>query len=127
MAIIAGLVAAVDAPWRRKLGVLALVLPVIHVLNIARNTFISISLGEQLFQVFPEVVMGLFSLQDAEMVSYIVADRIISQGLSVVVLVALVVLIVRRLPEVLTVVEDGLFLVTGRDYELADALGVDRP
>jgi hypothetical protein len=45
----------------------------------------------------------------------------------VVVLVALVVLVVRRLPEVLTVVEDGLFLVTGRDYELADALGVDRP
>jgi hypothetical protein len=59
------------------------------------------------------------------MVSYYVADRILAQSLSVVAMLAITWLIVHELPEVLTVLEDVLFVLTGDEYELADALGVD--
>ncbi len=124
MAIIAGLVAAVDAPLRRKFQALAITLPVIYVLNIARNVFISVSMGEQLLQVFPGVISSLFALENTVMVSYIVADRIISQSLSVVVLVGILWLVVRRVPEVLTVVDDVAYVLTGRETDLGEALGV---
>ena len=124
MAIIAGLVAAVDAPRRRKFQALAITLPIIYVLNIARNVFISVSMGEQLLQVFPGAISSLFALENTVMVSYIVADRIISQSLSVVVLVGLLWLIVQRVPEVLTVVDDVVYVLTGREYDLGEALGV---
>jgi archaeosortase A (PGF-CTERM-specific) len=127
MAIIAGLVAAVDAPRRRKLQALAITLPIIYVLNIARNVFISVSMGEQLLQVFPGAISSLFALENTVMVSYIVADRIISQSLSVVVLVVLLWLIVQRVPEVLTVVDDVVYVLTGREYDLGEALGVTAP
>lgn len=124
MAIIAGLVAAVDAPLKRKFQALAITLPVIYVLNIARNVFISTSMGEQLFQVFPGLISSVFALENTVMVSYIVADRVISQSLSVVVLVGILWLVVQRVPEVLTVVDDVVYVLTGREYNLAEALGV---
>jgi archaeosortase A (PGF-CTERM-specific) len=127
MAIIAGLVAAVEAPVKRKLQALAIVLPVIYVLNIARNVFISVSMGEQLFQVFPGLITAAFALEHEVMVSYIVADRIISQTLSVVVLVGLLWVILQRVPEVLTVVNDVVYVITGREYDLGEALGVTGP
>jgi hypothetical protein len=49
---LAGLIAAVRAPLRRKLRALAVSLPVIYGLNLLRNVFISIGFGEQLFQIF---------------------------------------------------------------------------
>ena len=124
MAIIAGLVAAVNAPLNRKFQALAVTLPIIYVLNIARNVFISASMGEQLLQVFPGALSSLFALENTVMVSYIVADRIISQSLSVVVLVGLLWLVVQRVPEVLTVVDDVAYVLTGREYDLGEALGV---
>ncbi|MFB6173567.1 MAG: archaeosortase A [Halobacteriales archaeon] len=126
MAIIAGIVAAVRAPATRKAAALAVSLPVIYVLNIVRNVFISLSLGKQAFHVFPEVVATAFSLGDPRLVSYIVADRIIAQSLSVVALVVILWLVVQRLPEVLTVVEDAVYLFTGREYDLGDAVGAPR-
>jgi archaeosortase A (PGF-CTERM-specific) len=126
MAIVAGLVLAVRAPADRKLRALALSIPIIYVLNIVRNVFISASLGEQALQVFPGLIMSLFALESPRMVSYIVADRIISQSLSVVALVVIVWLVIRELPEVLIVVEDVIYLFTGREYDLQSALGVER-
>jgi archaeosortase A (PGF-CTERM-specific) len=127
MAIFGGLIGAVSAPWERKARALAVSIPVIYGLNLVRNVFISVGFGEQLFHVAPGVVVGAFGLEDPVMVSYIVADRIIAQSLSVVALVLITWLVVRELPEVLVVVEDGLFLLTGREYDLAAALGVDEP
>jgi archaeosortase A (PGF-CTERM-specific) len=127
MAIFGGLIGAVSAPWERKARALAVSIPVIYGLNLVRNVFISVGFGEQLFHVAPGVVVAAFGLEDPVMVSYIVADRIIAQSLSVVALVLITWLVVRELPEVLVVVEDGLFLLTGREYDLAAALGVDEP
>lgn len=125
MAIFVGLIGAVEAPAGRKVRALAVSLPVIYALNLVRNVFITLSLGEQALHVFPGVIVPLFGLDSPVMVSYMVADRIIAQSLSVVALVAITWLVVRELPEVLVVVEDVIFLVTGREYDLGEALGVE--
>ncbi|WP_123533234.1 archaeosortase A [Halosimplex salinum] len=124
MAIFGGLIAAVEAPLRRKLRALAVSIPVIYGLNLGRNVMIAVGFGEQRFDVFPDLVMSIFSLEDPYMVSYIVVDRIIAQGLSVVALVGITYLVVRELPEVMGIIEDLLFVVTGSEYDLRAALDV---
>jgi len=118
--IFAGLVAAVKAPLRRKLQALALVVPIIYVLNIVRVAFIAAAYGNQWFTVEPLIspVLFLFGSTDPGMVSYFVADRILAQSLSVVALLALLWLLVRVLPEVFEVLEDVAYLATGTEYDL---------
>jgi archaeosortase A (PGF-CTERM-specific) len=127
MAIFAGLVAAVKAPLRRKMRALAVSLPVIYVLNLGRNVFIGLSFGQLRAQVAPELIASTFGFsltQDPALVSYYVADRILAQTGSVLALVAITYLVVRELPEVLEVVEDVLFVVTGSEWDLGAALDV---
>jgi archaeosortase A (PGF-CTERM-specific) len=121
IAIFAGGILAVSAPWRRRLRALAMTVSVIYVLNLFRNVFIAVSFGEQRMQIAPELVMTVFGLEDPQMVSYYVADRILAQTGSVVVLVGITYLLVRELPEITVRVEDLLFLVTGTEYDLATA------
>ncbi|QLH77796.1 archaeosortase A [Halosimplex rubrum] len=124
MAIFAGLIAAVEAPLRRKLRALAVSIPVIYALNLGRNVMIAVGFGEQRFHLFPGLITSVFGLSDPRQVSYIVIDRIVAQSLSVVALVGITYLVVRELPEVLTIVEDLLFVVTGTEYDLRAALDV---
>lgn len=124
MSIFAGLIGAVDAPWRRKMRALAVSLPVIYVLNLFRNVFIGITFGHQMLQIFEGTVMGLFGTDEPMMVSYYVGDRLVAQFASVIALVVITWLVVRELPEVLTVVEDALYLLTGSEYDLQNAIGV---
>jgi len=121
IAIFAGAILSVAAPWRRKLRALALTVSVIYVLNLFRNVFIAVSFGEQRMQILPGLVMTVFGLEDPQMVSYYVADRILAQTGSVVVLVGITYFLVRELPEITVLVEDLLFLVTGTEYDLAAA------
>jgi len=125
MAVITGLVAAVRAPWQRKLRALAIALPVIYVLNLVRNVFIAVSFGHQYMHVFPDATMWLFGLENELRVSYIWADRILAQSLSVVAMIFVLWLVLREVPEVIRPVEDALFLLTGREYDLAGALDMD--
>lgn len=124
MAIFVGLIGAVPAPVRRKLRALAVSIPIIYGLNLVRNVFIGVTFGNQLTHVFPNVVMTVFSLEDEYMVSYIVSDRILAQSASVLALVLVTWLVVRQLPEVLVIVEDVLYLVTGNEYDLAAAFDI---
>ncbi|MFB6139788.1 MAG: archaeosortase A [Halosimplex sp.] len=123
LSIFAGLIAAVEAPWRRKLRAFAVSLPVIYVLNLFRNVFIGLTFGKQYLHVYPDLVLALFGSDQRAKVSYFVGDRIISQSLSVVALVGITYLVVRELPEVLSIVEDVLFVLTGSEYDLQSALG----
>ncbi|MFB6205189.1 MAG: archaeosortase A [Haloglomus sp.] len=125
MAIFGGLIAAVRAPLRRKARALSLSIPIIYVLNLVRNVFIGLSFGEMKMQFFAGAVSTLFAFDlqaEPAKVSYYLADRIVSQSASVVVLVAITWLVVRELPEVLTIVEDVLFVFTGSEYDLRRAL-----
>jgi len=125
MAIFAGLIAAVRAPLRRKVKALGAAVAVIWVLNIARNVFIAVAFGNQWFQQDPLVYVAteFAGYQDPNLTSFFIADRVISQSLSVVALVGITWLVVRELPELLDVIEEALFVVTGTEYDLADALG----
>jgi archaeosortase A (PGF-CTERM-specific) len=125
MAIFAGLIVAVRAPLRRKARAFAVSIPVIYALNLVRNVFIGLTFGQQRLQVAVPQVMSLFGTSDPRMVSYFLADRVLAQSLSVVALVAITWLVVRELPEVLTVVEDVLYVLTGSEYDLRSALDVD--
>ena len=126
MAIFGGLVAAVRAPLRRKLRALAASIPIIYGLNLLRTTFIGIAFGTQSLQLFVDEVLFLFGASDAHMVSFFLSDRVISQVLAVVALVGVTYLVVRELPELLVVVEDALYVLTRREYDLAEALDVPR-
>jgi archaeosortase A (PGF-CTERM-specific) len=125
ISIFAGAILAVSAPWRRRLRALALTVSVIYVLNLFRNVFIAVSFGEQRMQILPELVMTVFGLADPQMVSYYVADRILAQTGSVVVLVGITYFLVRELPEITVLVEDLLFLVTGTEYDLVAAFDAE--
>jgi archaeosortase A (PGF-CTERM-specific) len=122
MSIFAGLILAVRAPLQRKLRALAVSVPIIYALNLVRNVFIAVGFGKQQLHLFPDLVMALFATEDPYKVSYYIADRLLAQVLSVVALVAITYLVVRELPEVLSVVEDLLFMVTGEEYDLRAAL-----
>jgi archaeosortase A (PGF-CTERM-specific) len=125
IAIFAGLIGAVRAPWRKKARALAIAVPVIYGLNLVRNVFIAWALGTQSMHLLPDLVMAGFGVTDPYLVSWLVADRLFAQLGSVIALVALTWLVVRQLPEVVTVVEDALFLVTGSEYDLRTAFAIE--
>lgn len=122
MAIFGGLIAAVQAPLRRKLRALAIAIPIIYALNLVRTTFIGIVFTHQMMQWQVDTVLMLFGDTDPYAVSWYIADRIVSQSLAVVALVGITYLVVRELPELLTVVEDILFMITGEEHDLAKQL-----
>lgn len=64
MAIFGGLVAAVEAPLRRKLRALAVAIPVIYALNLLRTTFITIAFGKQYLHLFADEILFLFGSSD---------------------------------------------------------------
>jgi len=122
IAIFVGLIAAVEAPLGRKLRALAIAVPVIYVLNIARTTFIGLMFGKQYMQWFVDEVLFLFGGTDPYKVSFYLSDRVISQVLAVFALIAVTYLVVRELPELLTIIEDVLYVVTREEYDLREAL-----
>jgi archaeosortase A (PGF-CTERM-specific) len=124
MSVMAGLIAAVDAPMHRKLRAFAASIPVIYGLNLVRNVFIGLGLGTQKFHIFPDLVSSLFAIEDEVMVSYYVTDRIIAQSLSVVVMIAITWAVVHQLPELLGVIEDAIYVLTRREVDLGQALGI---
>jgi archaeosortase A (PGF-CTERM-specific) len=126
IAIFAGLIGAVNAPLRRKLRALAVAVPIIYGLNLLRTTFIGITFGEQLLHIYPDVVLMLFGASDEYLVSWFISDRILSQLLAVVALVGVTYLVVRELPEILTIIEDVLYMVTKDEYDLEETLYLPR-
>ena len=118
ISIVAGLTLAVDAaPWRKALGV-GLAVPVIYGLNVLRVAFIALAHGFQWFAHLKGPIFLLFGIEDPYLVSYIVADRVLSQSASVVVLVLITLGLLRLVPGLATIVEDVLFLLTRREYDL---------
>lgn len=124
IAIFGGLVAAVRAPLKRKLKALGAAVAIIYVLNIARNVFIAYSFGTQKLQILKGPIVSVFALPQVEKVSYILADRIIAQFLSVAALVGITYIVVLQLPEVLAVVEELLYVVTRKEYDLQKSMGI---
>ncbi|MHC3438150.1 archaeosortase A [Natrialbaceae archaeon A-gly3] len=126
ISIFGGLIAAVKAPLRRKLSAFVLAVGVIWILNLARNVFVGLSSPWGWFQYEPLIYVTTTYMGAPEsQTSYLVAHNFIAQTLSVVALVAITYLVVKILPEILEPLEDVLFILTGNEYDLMDALGAD--
>ena len=127
MAIFAGVIAAVRAPLRRKLAALALSVPVIWVLNLVRNAFIAVAFGKQWFQVAVPQLTALFGIPpgDEGLVSFYLADKVLAQSASVAALLLITYPVVRVLPELATVLDDALYVLTHREFQVAETLGLD--
>ncbi|TQQ83113.1 archaeosortase A [Halonotius terrestris] len=126
IAVFGGLIAAVRAPLSRKLRGLAVAVPIIFTLNVMRTAFISIVSGNQLMHWFPNAILFMFGETNPYRVSFLISDRIISQVGAVIALMAITYLVVRELPELLTVLEDVLYLLTGEEHDLQEALDLPR-
>lgn len=123
MSIMTGVIGAAEAPLRRRVQAIMLVIPIIWVLNLLRVTFISLAHGKQWFRLQPLVdpVLFLFGSTDVHRVSYFVSDRLIAQSLSVVALLALIWAVARVVPEILAVVEEVLVVFTNREFDLEES------
>lgn len=118
IAIVTGLTAAVDAPAWRKLVGIGIAVPIIYGLNVLRVAFIALAHGFQWFAGFQGPIFLVFGIEDPYLVSYIVADRVLSQSASVVVLVLITLGLLRFVPELSTIIEDVLYLLTRREYDI---------
>ena len=127
MAIFAGLIVAVDAPLRRKLRSFALAIGVIWVLNLVRNVFVAIAAGQGWFMQGPVLWLAQTAGVPKSHASFWFAHSVLSQMLSVVALVGITWAVVQILPELLGVLEEVMFVATGTEYDLEDALGVSDP
>lgn len=126
MAIFGGLIAAVKAPLRRKLVAFGAAVGIIWFLNLARNVFIGLASPWGWFQQdwivsFMTTYMGA----ETNRVSFLVAHNYVSQSLSIVALLGITYLVVRILPEILAPLEEVLFVLSGNEYDLFEALGKD--
>ncbi|WP_049906240.1 archaeosortase A [Halorubrum aidingense] len=126
MAIFGGLVSAVQAPLVRKVRGLAVAIPLIYVLNIFRTAFISVVAGNQYMHWQPDLVLAMFGATDPYRVSFLISDRIMSQLLAVVALIGITFLVVRELPELVVILEDVLYLLTGEEHDLTESLDLPR-
>lgn len=126
MAIFGGLIAAVRAPFSRKVRALAVSIPIIYGLNIIRTTFINVVYGNQYMQWAPDLVLLAFGATNPYRVSFLLSDRVFSQVFAVVALVGITYLVTRQLPELVVVLEDVLFVLTGEEHDLLEALNLPR-
>jgi archaeosortase A (PGF-CTERM-specific) len=120
MSIFGGLIAAVDAPLRKKTVGAAVSIGIIWVLNLGRNVFITLANGYQWFSMawLEGPIMFAFGLSDPSRVSFFVADRVLSQGLAVFALVGLLFFVSRWVPELLDMGEELLSVLLGREVRL---------
>lgn len=125
MSVFAGLVGASDAPRDRKLRAIALAVGIIYVLNVIRNVFIALAFGNQWFQVLVDPVMAVTGYTQPGLVSFFIADRVLAQSASVVALVGITWLIVRTVPELLSLLEEMLYVVTHTEYDLHAAFSIE--
>ena len=107
MAIFAGLISVVKAPLNRKMMAFAVSIPVIYALNLVRNVFIATAYGYQWFPYGEQTIVDMTGTYEGY-ASFFWADKVISQGLSVVVLVAILFAVIRFLPELTELLDEVL-------------------
>tara|TARA_B110000116_G_C16754999_1_gene545330 strand:+ start:430 stop:1341 length:912 start_codon:yes stop_codon:yes gene_type:complete len=119
--IFLGLISSLSITPLRKLLAGSLVSISIYLLNLIRNAFIAIAFGEQWFQWFISPVLFITQYDDPRLVSFFIADRVISQSLTVLVIMALLLICIRIVPEIVDLLEELLYLLTKKHYDLNSA------
>ncbi len=125
IAIFGGLIAASSAPLGRKLAGIGIAAGVIWILNLFRNIFVALAAPLGWFD-YPILEAITASLVGPGMrTSFFVAHHLISQTLSVVALIGIAILVIKLVPEVLAILDEALFVVTGSEWGLAETIGED--
>lgn len=125
MSIFGGLIAAVSAPLRRKLFAFAIAVGIIWLLNLFRNVFIGLATPHGWFQYEPLIhITTTYMGSVPERTSFLVAHNFIAQSLSIVALIAITYIVIRIVPEVLAPIEEVIFVLTGSEYDLSQAIGM---
>ena len=124
ISIFGGLIAAVRAPLRRKAVAFGVAVGVIWILNLFRNVFVGLATPHGWFQYDPLIYVATEWMGSVpERTSFLVSHNFIAQTLSIVALLGITYLVIKILPEVFEPLEEALFVLTGNEYELSDALG----
>jgi len=71
-------------------------------------------------------VLAMFGATNPYRVSFLVSDRIVSQLLALVALIGITYLVARQLPELVVILEDVLYVLTGEEHDLTEALDLPR-
>lgn len=103
-----GLIAATDAPRRRKVLGAAVMVVLIYLLNVIRAVFVAGAMAGQWFAFAKGFVGSLFGVTDPAMASYYFAEYFLAQALVVVVLLWVYFRLAERMPEVQSLVESLL-------------------
>ncbi len=117
ISVFTGIIAAVNAPIRKKLKVLGVVIPIIYLLNTVRNVFITTSYGYQLFPYAEEFVLE-YTGEVAGYTSFFWADKVISQSLSLFILIGLGLYVIKYLPETMTLLEETFEFLLGEEIDI---------
>lgn len=99
IAIILGLGLATH-PNRKQCVFLVGLSILVYVLNLLRNIFIAAAFGGQWLQISPELVLTLTGYSDPRLVSFFIADKVIGQTASLLVLCALLIPMLRVIPAI---------------------------
>ena len=124
ISIFGGLIAAVKAPLRRKATAFVIAVGIIWILNLFRNVFIGLASPWGWFQYEPLIyIVTTYMGAPESRTSFLVAHNFIAQTLSIFALIGITYIVIRILPEVLEILEDVLFVLTGNEYDLESAVG----
>ena len=127
MAIFGGLIAATRASLGRKVLGIALAVGIIWFLNIVRNVFVGLAAPLGWFD-YPALDTITVLLADEGMrTSFFISHHLIAQTGAVIALVGIAILVMKVVPEVLEILEEALFVITGAEYDLADAINEPTP
>ncbi len=74
----------------------------------------------------PDLTLLAFGAENIYRVSFLLSDRVFSQVFAVVALVAITYLVSRQLPELVVVLEDVLYVITGEEHDLLKTLNLPR-
>lgn len=123
IAIFSGVILSVAAPLGRRLLAAVSLSATIYLLNLVRNTFVGLATPLGVFQGEPwATAAGLFGVEGTR-VSFFVSHTLLAQPASVVVLVALLLLAIRLVPELFDVLDEVIYVLTGDEVDMRSALG----
>jgi archaeosortase A (PGF-CTERM-specific) len=110
MAIFIGVVGAVRVEWKRWLKAFLVSVPVIYILNLARNVFVISAFGNQWFQIMPDTVVG-WTGEPVAYTSFFWAHNVLAETGSLVALVVISYAVMTLMPELLSYLMDIVNLV----------------
>lgn len=106
MAVILAVIWITNQTLLQKIAMGTVAIGIIHLLNLARNVFIAVGFGHQWFSFLNQPIAPLLGYTDPRLVSFFVADKVLAQLGSAIVLLFGFYLFIRIFPEIRTLVEE---------------------